>query len=171
MAMVGDLLDFTRGHLGSGIPVERTTTSLGRIVHEVVDEVAAAHPTREIRVQARGDEQGHWDAARLGQAIANLVGNAVQHGADGTPVTVSVDANEGEAVVAVNNRGAVIASQQLDGIFNPLRTRKVTAPGPTGSLGLGLYIAERIVSAHGGRIEVESSEEQGTTFKVHLPRS
>jgi len=174
VGMVGDLLDFTRSHLGDGIPVERAETSLGRIVHDVVDEVCAAHPTRSIRVEARGDTQGRWDAARLGQAIGNLVGNAVQHGAEGATVTVTVGGDEGEAVVAVHNRGTVIPSHRLDGIFNPMRTREPLrqgmAAGPTGSLGLGLYIAERIVSAHGGSVGAESSEERGTTFTVRLPR-
>ena len=174
LAMVGDLLDFTRSHLGGGIPVERVETSLGRVVHEVVNELSAAHPGRKIRVESRGETRGRWDPARLGQAISNLVGNAVQHGAEGTTVTVAVGGDEREAVVAVHNRGTVIPSHRLDGIFNPLCAREAprnaTAAGPTGSLGLGLYIAERIVSAHGGRIDVESSEERGTTFTVYLPR-
>ena len=172
--MVGDLLDFTRSRLGDGIPIERTETSLGRVVHEVVDEICAAHPARKIDVEARGEPTGQWDAARLGQAIGNLIGNAVQHGADGAAITVTVGGDEREAKVAVHNPGPAIPSQRLDGIFNPMRARgspkAATAAGPTGSLGLGLYIAERIVSAHGGRIDVESSEEHGTTFTVVLPR-
>jgi signal transduction histidine kinase len=73
--------------------------------------------------------------------------------------------------VAVHNRGDVIAPDQLDGIFNPMKVaRPEAARGPVAGLGLGLYIAERIVSAHDGRIEVESSETAGTTFTVHLPR-
>lgn len=174
VGMVGDLLDFTRSHLGDGIPVERTEVNLGRVVHDVVDESCAAHPGRRIRVESRGETRGRWDAARLSQAIANLVGNAVQHGADGTSITVTVGGDAREAVVAVHNRGTVIPPERLDGIFNPMRVResprRADAAGPTGSLGLGLYIAERIVGAHGGRIAVESSEERGTTFTVHLPR-
>ena len=174
VAMVGDLLDFTRGHLGGGIPVERAEISLGKVVHAVVDEVRAAHPDAEIRVEARCETEGRWDAARLGQAIANLVGNAVQHGADGTPVTVVVGGDEREACISVHNRGPVIAPERLDTLFTPMRARplpsKTKSTGPTGSLGLGLYIAERIVSAHGGRIAVESNEERGTTFTVRLPR-
>ncbi|HEV2642880.1 MAG TPA: sensor histidine kinase [Candidatus Elarobacter sp.] len=175
IGMVGDLLDFTRGHLGGGIPIERAEeVSLGKVVHDVVDEICAAHPGRKIQVESRGERRGRWDAARLGQAIANLVGNAVQHGADGTTVTVVVGGDEREAHVGVHNRGTFIPSERLDGIFNPMRMRespkKSASAGPTGSLGLGLYIAEGIVSAHGGRIDVESSEERGTTFTVRLPR-
>ena len=175
VTMVGDLLDFTRTHLGGGIPIERVETSLGKVVHEVVDEVCAAHRHRKIHVESRGESRGCWDAARLSQALGNLVGNAVQHGADGSAVTVLLSGDEKEAVVAVHNRGPVIPADQLNAIFNPLRKRSaptlLTAGGPTGSLGLGLYIAERIVSAHRGRIDVESTEERGTTFTVHLPRA
>jgi signal transduction histidine kinase len=174
LTMVGDLLDFTRSHLGDGIPITPAEASLGRVVHDVVDEISAAHPERKIVVEARGDSRGHWDASRLAQAMANLLGNAVQHGGEGTTITVTVGGDENEAVVAVHNRGNVIPSEQLDGIFNPTRARgapkKPGGAGPTGSLGLGLYIAERIASAHGGRLEAESSEEEGTTFTVRLPR-
>jgi signal transduction histidine kinase len=174
LAMVGDLLDFTRSHLGGGIPVTREDISLGKVVHDVVDEICAAHPERTIHVESRGELRGNWDPDRLSQAVANLVGNAVQHGTDDTDVTVTVGGDDREALVTVHNRGAVIPPAQMDGIFNPMRMRegakKPAASGPTGSLGLGLHIAERIVSAHGGRIDVLSSEAQGTTFTVHLPR-
>jgi len=175
VTMVGDLLDFTRSRLGGGIPIVRAETSLGRVVRNVIDEISAAHPGRHIHGDTRGAQRGHWDAARLSQALTNLIGNAVQHGADGTTVTVEIRGHGEEVAVAVHNRGSVIPPERLDGIFNPIKAReaprKATAQGPTGSLGLGLYIAERIVSAHGGRIEAESSEAGGTTFTVYLPQS
>ncbi|GJG85515.1 two-component sensor histidine kinase [Gemmatimonadetes bacterium T265] len=174
VTMVGDLLDFTRSRLGGGIPVVRTEISLGKVVHDVVDEIVAAHPGCVIRVDSRGAQPGRWDGARLSQALGNLIGNAVQHGGRGTPVTVDVRGDATEAVIAVHNDGPAIPPDQLDGIFNPMKARQASraaARGPTGSLGLGLYIAERIVGAHGGRLAVESSEAAGTTFTVHLPRA
>jgi signal transduction histidine kinase len=173
VTMVGDLLDFTRSRLGDGIPIVRAEMNLGKIVRDVVDEIAAANPERPIRVDSRVQLQGQWDAARLRQAFGNLIANAVQHGADGTTVTVDVRGAGGEVTVAVHNRGAVIPPEQLDGLFNPMKAqrgpRTAAARGPTGSLGLGLYIAEQIVQAHDGYIEVESSEASGTTFTVRLP--
>jgi signal transduction histidine kinase len=172
--MVGDLLDFTRSRLGGGIPVERAEIDVGRVARDVVDEIAAAYPGWPIHFDGRLVQRGCWDAARLSQALGNLIGNAVQHGGEGTAVLVAVRGSEEEVTVAVHNRGAVIPAEQLDGIFNPLKARRparTAARGPTGSLGLGLYIAERIVHAHGGRIEVESSDDAGTTFTVHLPRA
>jgi signal transduction histidine kinase len=93
-------------------------------------------------------------------------------------VTVEVRGAPDQVTIAVHNRGAVIPPEQLDGIFNPLRARRppelratqTAAGGPTGSLGLGLYIAERIVRAHDGHLDVTSSEADGTTFTIHLPR-
>ena len=169
--MVGELLDFTRSRLGGGILVVRTEMSLGRVVHDVVDEVAAGNHRCPIRVDTRGDQRGCWDAERLSQALSNVIGNAVQHGMSGSAVTVQVSGDEEWVAVAVHNRGAVIEPDQLDGIFNPMKlARADAARGPVAGLGLGLYIAERIVSAHDGRIEVESSETAGTTFTLHLPR-
>ena len=172
--MVGDLLDFTRSRLGGGIPIVRAEMSLGKVVRDVVDEIAASGAGVRIRVDTRGEQRGEWDAARISQALGNLIGNAVQHGTTGGTVTVSIR-DEGEQVaIAIHNRGAPIPRDQLDGLFNPMKTREsprvASARGPTGSLGLGLYIAEQIVSAHGGRIQVDSSETDGTTFTVLLPR-
>jgi signal transduction histidine kinase len=173
VGMVGDLLDFTRSRLGGGIPVVRAPMSLSKAVQDVADEISAAHPGRVIRVDAEEDQRGEWDCPRITQALANLIGNAVVHGSDDTTVTVTVRGDDTRATVTVHNCGAVIPSDQLDGIFNPMKARgalKPTTQGPTGGLGLGLYIAERIIAAHDGGIEVESSELGGTTFTVYLPQ-
>ncbi|HEX5872680.1 MAG TPA: sensor histidine kinase [Longimicrobium sp.] len=173
VAMVGDLLDFTRSRLGGGIPIARAPMNMGKAVHDVVDEMSAAHPQRTINVDARGELEGEWDCARISQVLSNLVANALEHGTEGTPVTVEVSGNDDEVCMAVANRGPVISGERLNGIFNPMKPRQQTAgmpaDGPTGNLGLGLYIAERIATAHGGRIEVASSH-AGTTFTVRLPR-
>lgn len=173
--MVGDLLDFTRSRLGGGIPIVRADVSLGRVVHDVVDEIEAAHPGCKIEVETRADEHGEWDEGRLSQALGNLVGNAVEHGGSGTGVTVEVHGEEDHVAISVHNQGLAIAPEHLDGIFNPMKASSApgtaAATGQTGNLGLGLYIAERIVNAHGGQLNVESAEGSGTTFTICLPRS
>ena len=171
--MVGDLLDFTRGRLGGGIPIVRSEADMGKVVHDVVDEIAAAHPHRALQVEARGAHRGEWDCARISQALSNLIGNALEHGSDGTTVSVELRGEDGGVAIAVHNRGPAIPANQLDGLFNPMKVRArsggAPAGGPSGNLGLGLYIAELIVTAHKGRIEVETSEPEGTTVTVHLP--
>jgi signal transduction histidine kinase len=189
VTMVGELLDFTRSRLGGGIPVARAEGDVLALVREVVAEVAAAHPEGVIEVRTPGHPDGaplraRVDAGRLGQALGNLLGNALQHGGAG-PVTVTLaagDAADGATegatprvvTVAVHNGGPPLAPAQRDGLFNPLQSRAVRpargGDGPTSSLGLGLYIAERIVHAHGGHLAVASGEHQGTTFTATLPR-
>jgi signal transduction histidine kinase len=85
-----------------------------------------------------------------------------------------VEGTDEEVVISIHNRGTPIPQDRLNGIFNPMKSRdpltEPAAAGAQGSLGLGLYIAERIVHAHRGTVTVESSEAQGTTFTVCLPR-
>jgi signal transduction histidine kinase len=172
-ALVGDLLDFTRGRLGAGIPVKRLEGNLGKIVHDVASEIEDAHPRCHLRVETRDQGSGQWDGARMSQALTNLIGNAVEHSSDGTTVKVELSGNETHACISIHNRGAVIPPSRLPTLFLPMQPEREPSrnrSGPGGNLGLGLYIAERIIFAHGGRIEVESSEVAGTTFTIHVPR-
>ena len=171
--MVGDLLDFTRSRLGRGIPIDPAEVDLRTVVHDVADEVVAAHPEGKVQVEAGEAQIGHWDTARITQALTNLVANAVEHGVPGTTVGIELEGDEEDVAITIHNRGA-ISADRLHGIFNPMKInttpQEPSAHGSTGNLGLGLYIAERIVHAHDGRIEVESSKARRTTFTVHLPR-
>jgi signal transduction histidine kinase len=170
--MVGDLLDFTRGRLGSGVPIVRHDMDLGTVVRQAVDEMSSAHPASLLQFTATGDLRGQWDEARIGQVMSNLLGNAVQHGDPKTTISVTAQGEATDVVVRVQNRGPAIPSADLPGLFSPFKRLGPGqgTPGALSSLGLGLYIAERIVTAHEGTIDVRSSAEAGTLFTVRLPR-
>ena len=170
--MVGDLLDFTRSRLGSGVPIVRKTMDLAKETSHAVDEVLASHPASVLKLNTSGDLCGEWDCPRISQVLANLLGNAVQHGSAGTTISVTVRGEASEVVLQVHNRGATIPASEIAGLFSPFKRLASgdDAAGASGSLGLGLYIVERIVSAHGGTIDVKSSDDAGTFFTVRLPR-
>ena len=169
--MVGELLDFACSRLGSGIPIVRTRLDLATELAHAVEEVTAAHPESLIELTTSGDLRGSWDGARIGQVLANLLGNAVQHGTARTPITVTARGAAKEVTLHVHNLGPPIPASARPGLFSPFkRLRSGGKPSPEGRLGLGLHIAESIVLAHGGRIELRSAEGAGTTFIVHLPR-
>ena len=170
-ALVGDLLDFTRSRLGGGIPIVRADMDIAKVCRHAVEEIAALHPQRVVNVEATGELHGQWDGARVSQALSNVISNAVQYGSDKTPINVTLRGDADEVVLAVQNRGPVIPADQVNKIFDPMHRIEGDKPvEPLRNLGLGLYIAERIVAAHGGTIGVESSEEKGTTFTIHLPK-
>ena len=170
--MVGDLLDFTRGRLGSGVPITRADMDLATVVRQVVDEVSVANPGCVLQFTATGDLRGRWDAGRISQVLANLLGNAVQHGAPQTMISVTAQGESADIVLRVHNSGSPIPPSDLPGLFSPFK--RVGSDGAiardSNNLGLGLYIVDRIVSAHGGTIDVRSSAEAGTLFTVRLPR-
>jgi signal transduction histidine kinase len=168
--LVDQLLDLARARQAGGIPVNLTPgTDLREIVQTVVDELRAANPGTEIVVN--GDEPicGAWDPDRLAQVASNLVGNAVVHGTG--RVEVGVRRSGGDAVLEVRNDGPVIPPDVLPRVFEAFErpTGDSTARGD--GLGLGLYIADRIVDAHQGKIAVRSNAQDGTIFAVTLPAS
>lgn len=103
--------------------------------------------------------------------MANLLGNAVQHSPTNTPVQVTARAGGDSVLFQVHNAGAPIPADLLPVLFEPFHRGREAGGAKRGrSLGLGLYISRQIVAAHGGRIEVHSTEGDGTTFSVWLPR-
>ena len=167
--MIRDLLDFTQARAGGAIPIHPRPVDLHELTRQVVDEVHLANPGRDIFVEARGDGHGDWDEDRLAQLLTNLVGNALQHSPDGTPVRVSSRAEGDGVTLSVHNQGTPIPPNVLPVIFEPYRRGPAAALG-RGSIGLGLYISRQIVLGHGGRIDVRSSVQDGTSFTVWLPR-
>lgn len=170
--IVGDLLDFTRSQLGRGIPVNRVPIDLAPFFDRIVEESRAINPETNIHVAAVESAQGQFDAPRLEQVFSNLIGNAVQHGAPHSTVTVTLDVKDNTLLFTVHNMGKAIPEDVLPFIFNPMGRYSPQASlenGPYASLGLGLFIVDQIVKAHDGSVDVASDAETGTKFTVHIP--
>lgn len=165
--MVEQLLDLTRIRLAGGMPLEPERVDLGAVASRVIDELKAAFPDASIELEVSGDVTGEWDSDRLLQVVSNLLGNAIQHARGSRQVTVRVTGREDTVELTSHNHGA-IPDTLLPVLFDPFRGGEMKRVRK--GLGLGLYITRHIVEAHGGRIEVDSSEAAGTTFTVRLPR-
>lgn len=167
--MVGDLLDFTGSQAGSVMEVSCAPMNLRELCEEVVDEMKTIHPERSFVLESSGQLTGEWDSSRLRQVVSNLLGNALQHGFPDSPITISVRRIDDHVCLAVSNRGPAISPELLPLIFEPLKRDPIINPSrPAGSIGLGLFIAREVVTAHGGDVSVESTGEF-TTFSVKLP--
>lgn len=170
--IVGDLLDFTRSQIGGGIPINRVLMDIAPACERIIDESRAVYPEAHIVVTTVECAEGEFDGGRMEQVFSNLIGNAVQHGADHSPVTVTLSRTDDTVQFTVQNMGTPIPSEVLPFIFNPMGRYSPEASmenGPYASLGLGLFIVDQIVSAHNGSIEVSSDPEMGTKFVVEIP--
>jgi signal transduction histidine kinase len=168
--LIDVLLDLTRSRLGGGIPIDPRPCDMNDVYRQVIDETELAHPDRPVRVDARGDLTGMWDRDRMYQLLANLVGNAVQHGEPRSPIELRIDGQNADILIEVANRGEPIPPETLPFIFDAFRQGRTVQSSGTHGLGLGLFIAQQIARSHGGSIAATSSKTDGTTFRVRLPR-
>ena len=167
--MIHDLLDFTQARLGGGLTAQRLPGDFHAIVRQVVEESQVSNPGRLLRLTQTGDGGGEWDADRLAQLVSNLLSNALHYSPPDSTVRIETRGEPEHLVLAVHNAGAPIPPEVLPRLFQPLQ-RGVAGVSEGRSVGLGLYIVDQVVRAHGGSISVTSSHEDGTTFTVCLPR-
>lgn len=158
--------------LGTGIPVWIERNDLAQMCKEMVEEAKAYHPDRQIDLHSEYTLPWWFDRSRMDQVLTNLIGNAIQHGEANAPITVVLEAADGYASLSVHNAGLPIDNSARASLFNPL-TRHLRSGeveyGAEAGLGLGLFIASAIVSAHRGQIEVQSEADSGTTVTLRLP--
>jgi signal transduction histidine kinase len=169
--MISDILDFTRTRLGGGYTLQRTWMNVHEVLKQVVEELEVAHPQKRFELSVAGTGWGEWDADRIAQAASNLVGNAVQYSPEGSAVRVLARDEDDGVRVEIHNPGTPIPAERLPHIFDPfVRGQQGSGSGSRSGLGLGLYITHEIVKAHGGSLQVRSTEAEGTCFWLKLPR-
>jgi signal transduction histidine kinase len=154
-ALVDDVVDFTRGRMGSGITLDlRHESDLSVPLGQVVDELRELHPERTILAPLGPNLRLLCDAGRLSQLLSNLLKNAIVHGEPGTPVTVAVGTHDGRFSIEVNNHGAPLPRELVEQLFKPFW--RAPSRGRHEGLGLGLYIVAEIARSHGGNMDVIS---------------
>jgi sigma-B regulation protein RsbU (phosphoserine phosphatase) len=167
LALIGNVLDFARGRLGQGIPLElESSRSLRPVLEQVVTEVRTIAPGRDIRAQLDINTSFLCDPLRLGQLVSNLLSNAVTHGDPASPIVLDAKTTLDSFVLSVGNGGASIPEEAQQRLFRPFFRGAVRAS--QNGLGLGLFIVSEIAKAHGGTIEVSSTEEE-TRFTFTMP--
>lgn len=169
MPMVDDLMDVAAAGLRGRMSVRPQRMDLAALTHEIVAEVAAEFPALRFVVDASDQPVGDWDRVRLGQLLSNLLRNAAVHGDGREPVRVRLAGQARQVVLSVQNSGPVIPEAERARLFSPT-TRGANASHGA-HLGLGLYIVQEIAAGHGGRVELKSDAEAGTTISVYLPPS
>ncbi|HEL3751299.1 TPA: hybrid sensor histidine kinase/response regulator [Stenotrophomonas maltophilia] len=159
--MVEQLLDFSRIRSG-GLRLQTTTCDLDALARAVIAEAGSAHGLERIRFQAQGDTVLQGDMDRLGQVASNLIGNALTHAGE---AHVQLDGRDPQRVVfRVSNAGHIDAAL-LPRLFEPFKASFHQSKG----LGLGLYIVDQFVRAHGGRLTARNDAGQ-VVLEAALPR-
>jgi predicted ATPase/signal transduction histidine kinase/tRNA A-37 threonylcarbamoyl transferase component Bud32 len=166
--LTNELLDVARIEHGR-LDLDPAAVELGALAREAADELRLELASAGCQVHIDADQPvaGVWDASRLQQVITNLLSNALKFGAR-RPIEIRVTGAGELAKLTVRDHGLGIEPSRQAVIFD--RFERAVPTVHYGGLGLGLYIARRIVQAHGGDLAVESEPGHGATFTVTLPR-
>jgi len=169
-ALVNDLLETSRIQRGR-LELRREQADLTAVTREVLERIAQGIDRREthrFQVEAESPILGWFDPSRIDQVLTNLLGNAIKYSPDGGDIRVVLRTQDGWAELAITDQGIGIPEEAHGSLFQPF-FRVYTEGDPFGGTGLGLYISDQIVDAHGGSIGVDSRLGTGSTFVVRLP--
>jgi signal transduction histidine kinase len=149
------------------VTLQPRAVELATLARNIVEEYEARVGKGRIFVLRQGDTLLQGDGDLLSQVFSNLIGNALQHGLEGSSIQVRLEGGANDVKIVVQNAGEIPA-EILPGIFAPYRSGR--RQNESSGLGLGLYITREIAEMHGGEVKVRSSAEAGTAFEVTLPR-
>ena len=165
-----ELLTIARAEAGQ-VTYSFEALDLGRVATEVADQLSVLAEERQesLVLDAAGPVIVLGDRLSLRQALMNLIDNAIKYSPEGSPVNVAVRRDEKMGIVEVRDQGSGIPPEHHDRIFerfyriDPGRSREM------GGTGLGLSLVKLTADAHSGRVELESTVGQGSTFRIYIP--
>jgi signal transduction histidine kinase len=165
-----EILDFMRIAAGE-LRIARRRVDLKVLCERVVDAIHSAYAYRQMLFTSDSRVEGQWDPDRMATLLTSLVLNALQHGLPRPAVRVELRGTPDHVVLQVWNAGSIGDPDLAHRLFEPFVCGRVRQAGTPEGLGLGLFLAREIAWAHGGHIDVQSTEKEGTTFRVTVPRS
>lgn len=169
--LIDNLLDVSRLEAGY-FDIRKQRISLKAAIHDAIKEIYSLASENDITISANTSTnlfEVQADRERFMQAMGNLLGNAIKFSPNGGNIDVNTEVINNEVLVSVADHGIGIHKEDIPYIFDRFyRTKKMTF---TGGTGLGLYITEQIIKAHGGHIWVESELGKGSIFRFTIPKS
>jgi signal transduction histidine kinase len=174
LLIINDLLDLSKIEAGK-LELIRQTTDIASLVESAMGMVREKALRRGVELLSDVDAQvgmAQWDALRVKQMLINLLGNAIKFTEAGKQIRLSAQlGGDNEVVLSVADQGCGIAKEDLERIFRPFEQAKTPMKMRTvEGTGLGLALVSRLVSLHGGRVEVHSELGVGSRFTLYLPR-
>jgi len=169
--LIDDLFQMAQIDAG-GLQLARQSSSLSDLISDTIESFSALAARQGATLEGNAGPEVDpilIDARRIGQVLANLIGNALRHTPAGGRVQVCASKSAGGVLVEVQDTGEGIRDEDLSFIFQQFYRGEKSRSRATGGAGLGLAIAKGIIEAHGGRIGVESVAEQGARFFFTLP--
>ncbi|GAC1437687.1 MAG: hypothetical protein NVSMB65_12010 [Chloroflexota bacterium] len=167
--LIEGLLNLSRLEDGQ-FTLARMPIDLGALVGRVVEDLQVGLESREIRYLLPAEAlvvQG--DDLRLEQVVHNLLENALKYSPAGSPVTVRVEREGQDAILAITDEGRGIPPEALPHIFERFYRAAGSHQKPISGMGIGLYVVHQVVLRHGGSVDVDSVVGGGTTVRVRLP--
>jgi PAS domain S-box-containing protein len=164
-SLVDRLMDVTQIRAGT-FDLYRENVELNAIIHEVVNRFTMAESAPAVSLELEPHIEGNWDRLRIDQVLTNLMSNAIKYGGQ-KPIVISASINDNHAVIAIRDAGIGIAPENLERIFE--RFERANTRSSNAGLGMGLWITQQIIQAHGGTIVAQSELGKGSTFVVRLP--
>jgi signal transduction histidine kinase len=168
--MIQDLLDVSLIRSGQEIPMTTELCNLNDICLDVIEEFRSIYGDRFIFTYPE-TITGYWSYNGIKRIIENLVTNAIKYGAPEKPIEIAIDRKGTMASIRIHNflLDRPLSSEEIEYLFEPFqRSKKAKSSGKSG-WGLGLTLVKGLVHSHKGSIEVESSAETGTVFKITMP--
>ncbi|WP_157758553.1 ATP-binding protein [Cystobacter fuscus] len=167
--LVRTLLDASQLQSGQ-LRFEKEEVELRALVEAAIVRTIANHPNNPIHLRTVPDTWVFGDRARLAQVLAELLDNAARYSPMGQDVEVAVTPDGDVVEICIHDQGIGIPAEQRERVFERFYRAHAGSPHDRGGLGLGLFLARGIVLQHGGRLELESREGEGTRVRLRLPR-
>jgi signal transduction histidine kinase len=166
--LISQVLDVSKIENGIGLGMQAAPLNLSALVRDVLEEAMVGYPDVAYASDLRDDVMVAGDSDRLAQVVSNLLTNARSHGAPDQAINVALRAGPGHAVFSVSNVAEALAADTVHTLYAPFKAASLHNSRNRSGMGLGLFIAERIVSGHGGKIAYSHAAGR-VTFTVTLP--